>query len=65
MEYKINYSDGALDNMLPAISELEQKIARDIDNGWKPLGGVSTMMGRLLFQAMIKEHKENKEPKRY
>ena len=56
MEYKINRVTGYMDgDMLTMISELEQKVANDIANGWKPLGGVCSMMGRNLFQAMIKE----------
>ena len=44
--------DSDMDSM---IRELEKKVNNDIDNGWKPLGGVNAMMGKNIFQAMIME----------
>jgi hypothetical protein len=54
MKYKILYGGAIIANPIKMIERLEKEVVKYIENGWKPMGGITSWDG-VLYQAMIRE----------
>ena len=59
MDYKIVQATILFNDVVKAMAKLEKQVNELIKDGWKPLGGISSVIGGTLIQAMIKEEPED------
>ena len=60
MDYKIVQATILFNDVVKAMAKLEKQVNELIKDGWKPLGGISFVIGGTLIQAMIKKEPEDK-----
>lgn len=53
MKYKVVY-EYAIVSSISAVEKLEEKVNEEIEQGWKPMGGVA-LYDSVACQAMVKE----------